>query len=66
MSSSEESASDSIVRMGMEAAVRRYVGQFFEGQSFYPGPRLIADRFGLTIEEARAIIQSMYGPGAKR
>lgn len=57
-----ETPSDSIVRMGLEAAVRRYVGQFFEGQNFYPGPRLIADRFGLTIEEAQDIVKSMYRP----
>lgn len=62
----QESPTDSIVRMGLEAAIRRFVGQFFEGQNFYPGPRLIADRFGLTIEEAQAIIQKMYGPGEKQ
>lgn len=61
-----ENPTDSILRMGLEAAIRRFVGQFFEGQDFYPGPRLIADRFGLPIEEAQAIVKSMYGPGAKR
>lgn len=47
-------------RVITEQDVRRYVGKFFDKNSFRPSARMIADHFEITVEEATVLINRIY------
>lgn len=43
-----------------ERMVREYVGKFFNKNEFAPGPRIVAEHFDISREEAEELIRHTY------
>ena len=43
-------------RVIAEADVRRYAGKFFDKNNFKPSPKMVADHFMISVEEAKVLI----------